>query len=93
VPLPKNIYGAIIGCGTDGQAYFSSIGDEYFILRASLDGSSQIFNLPDKWYARVVAPYADGVNLLSPRLQPEKKRIIYHFDNLGNLLARYMPSH
>jgi hypothetical protein len=92
VPLPQNIYGAIVGCGTEGQAYLSSIGDEYFVLRASLDGSSQIFNLPDKGYARVVAPYADGVNILSPRLQPEKKRIIYHFDNLGNLLARHFVS-
>jgi len=89
VPLPRNIYGVVAGCGTAGQAYFSSIGSEYFILRASLDGSSQKFNLPDKKYASVVAPYADGVNILSPRLQPEKKRIIYHFDNLGNLLARH----
>jgi hypothetical protein len=89
VPLPQNIYGAIIGCGTEGQAYFSSIGDEYLVLRASLDGSSQTFNLPDKRSARVVAPYANGVNILSPRLQPEKKRIIYRFDNLGNLLARH----
>ncbi|MGA7753516.1 MAG: hypothetical protein WCB05_11815 [Candidatus Sulfotelmatobacter sp.] len=92
VPLPQNIYGAIVGCGTEGQAYLSSIGYEYFVLRVSLDGSSQIFNLPDKRYARVVAPYADGVNILSPRLQPEKKRIIYHFDNLGNLLARHFVS-
>ncbi len=92
VPLPQNIYGVIVGCGTEGQAYFSSIGDEYFVLRASLDGSSQTFNLPDKRYARVVAPYASGVNILSPRLQPDKKRIIYHFDNLGNLLARHFLS-
>ena len=92
VPIPRNVYGAIIACGADGQAYFSSIGYEYFVLRASLDGSSQIFDLPDKGHASVVAPYADGVNILSPRLQPEKKRIIYHFDNLGSLLARHFVS-
>jgi hypothetical protein len=92
VPLPQNIYAAIVGCGTEGQAYLSSLGSEYYVLRASVDGSSQVFKLPDKEYARVVAPYAGGVNILSPMLHPEKKRIIYHFDNLGNLLARHFVS-
>lgn len=92
VPIPRNVYGGILACGGDGQAYFHSLGSEYFVLRASLDGSNVIFRIPDKEYVDAVAPYADGVNILSPRLQPEKKRIIYHFDNLGNLLARHFVS-
>lgn len=92
MPIPRNVYGGIIACGAEGQAFFPSTGDERFALRVSLDGSSVIFRIPDKQGADAVAPYAAGANILSPRLQPEKKRIIYHFDNLGNLLARHFVS-
>ena len=56
VPIPRNVYGGILACGPDGQAYFHSLGSEYFVLRASLDGSSAVFRSPDKDYADAVAP-------------------------------------
>ena len=92
VPIPQNMYAGILACGTGGQAYLPSRGSEYFVLGAALDGSNVIFRIPDKQYADSVAPYAAGVNILSPRLQPEKKRVIYHFDNLGNLQAQHFVS-
>jgi hypothetical protein len=83
VPVPRNVYGAIEACGADGQAYFSSIGDENFVLRASLDGSSLTFRLPK--YANAVAPYAGGVNILSSWTNRKTfTRMIYHFDKQGN---------
>lgn len=89
VPIPQNMYADILACGANSQAYLPSRGPQYFVLRVAMDGSNLIFNLPDKKYADAVAPYASGVNILSPRLQPEKKRIIYHFDNLGNFLTQH----
>jgi hypothetical protein len=91
IPIPQNELG-IAACGAYGQAYFRSSGDGYSILRASFNESGLDFKLPDKEYPDSVAPYAAGVNVLTARLQPEKKRIIYHFDNLGNLVARHFVS-
>jgi hypothetical protein len=93
VPVPRNVYGAIIACGANGQAYFSSIGDEYFVLRTSVDGSSLTFRLPKVAhyaYAGAVAPYAGGVNVLSSWTDRTKfMRTMYHFDERGNLLAQH----
>ena len=93
VPVPRNVYGAIIACGADGQAYFSSIGNEYFVLRTSLDGSSLTFKLPKVAhyaYAGAVAPYAGGVNVLSSWTDRTKfMRTMYHFDEQGNLLTQH----
>ncbi len=93
VPVPRNVYGAIIACGADGQAYFSSIGDEYFVLRTSLDGSSLKFRLPKVAhyaYAGAVATHAGGVNVLSSWTDRTKfMRTMYHFDEQGNLLAQH----
>jgi hypothetical protein len=129
VPIPrKNLYAGIMACGADGQAYFRSIGYEYWVLRVSLDGSRLTFRLPDRTYVDAVAPYATGVNILSarrfetkhdthpcritdnedpetnkptdtqaprttgqgsPDMSPEHARVIYHFDNRGNLLAQH----
>ena len=92
VPVPRNVYGAIIACGADDQAYFSSIGGEYFVLRTSLDGSSLTFRLPKAAYAYAgaVAPYTSGVNVLSSWTDRTKfVRTMYHFDEQGNLLAQH----
>jgi hypothetical protein len=90
VPVPGNAYAQIMACGADGQAYFPSVGAEYFVLRVSLDGSTVTFRLPGKAYPNAAAPYADGVNVLGrwPG-SPEPKFVIYHFDNLGNLLMQH----
>jgi len=89
VPVPRNVYGQIMACGTGGQAYFP-LGSEHSALRVSLDGSTVKFRLPGKVYPNAVAPYADGVNVLGrwPG-SPEPKFVIYHFDNLGNLLTQH----
>jgi hypothetical protein len=103
VPLPReNLYGEIRACGTDGQAFLPSSGDEFFVLRVSLDGSSLTFNLPDKrHHAEAIAPYAAGVNILSTwkenvssKEYAEVKftRIMYHFDDLGNLVTQHLVS-
>ncbi|MGP0017264.1 MAG: hypothetical protein ACLPHP_01745 [Candidatus Sulfotelmatobacter sp.] len=89
VPVPGNVYAQIMACGADGQAYFP-LGGEHSTLRVSLDGSTLTFRLPGKVYPNAVAPYADGVNVLgrSPG-SPEPRFVIYHFDNLGNLLTQH----
>jgi hypothetical protein len=84
VPIPQDAYGAIISCGADGQAFFHL---NYAALRLSLDGSSVTFKLPDKADARVVAPYAAGVNILGRSQEP--KTFIYHFDNDGKLIGQH----
>lgn len=93
VPIPLNVYPNIIACGADGQAYFSSIGDEYFVLRVSLDGSSLTFGLPKVAYyayGGAVAPYAGGVNVLSSWTDRKTRtRTMYHFDNEGNLHTQH----
>jgi|ERR1700722_2063339 len=87
VPIPQDAYGEIISCGADGQAFFPL---NFAALRVSLDGSSLTFSLPDKASVRAVAPYAAGVNILGRSQEP--KTFIYHFDNVGKLIAQHPVS-
>jgi hypothetical protein len=94
VHRPEGLYGVAIGCGADRELYFTSIGDEHFVLRASVDGASLMFGVPDgTQQAETVASYSAGVNILSARTKDRATRefssVLYHFDKLGNLLSRH----
>jgi hypothetical protein len=87
VPIPRDAIGGIVACGADGQAFLPL---NFAALRVALEGSSLTFGLPDKASVRAVAPYPAGVNILGRSQEP--KLFIYHFDNVGKLIAQHPVS-